>query len=240
MAAAVAVGVVTLFFATAPYGRYSRPGWGPAVPSRVGWILMEAVSLIVMTLTMLAGSNRQPLTLLFWGLWTIHYINRSVVWPCRARLRGRTMPLSVVVMAMGFNLVNAWLNGTWLFSLKDGGYETGWALAPQCIVGLVLFVFGMVLNVSSDGILFRLRESGATGYKIPRGGLFRYVSCPNYLGEILEWTGWALATWSPAGLSFAVWTIANLAPRALAHHEWYRRNFNDYPPGRKALVPFVV
>jgi protein-S-isoprenylcysteine O-methyltransferase Ste14 len=69
--------------------------------------------------------------------------------------------------------------------------------------------------------------------------LFEWVSCPNYLGEIVAWAGWALATWSPAGLVFAVWTFANLAPRAWSHHRWYRSNFPEYPKERKALVPGV-
>lgn len=67
--------------------------------------------------------------------------------------------------------------------------------------------------------------------------LFKYVSCPNYLGEIIQWAGWALLTMSPAGLVFLIWTIANLAPRALAHHRWYKETFQDYPDERKALLP---
>jgi hypothetical protein len=66
------------------------------------------------------------------------------------------------------------------------------------------------------------------------------VSCPNYLGEIIEWSGWALATWSLAGAAFALYTIANLAPRAVAYHRWYRESFNDYPPARRALLPFIL
>jgi 3-oxo-5-alpha-steroid 4-dehydrogenase 1 len=89
-------------------------------------------------------------------------------------------------------------------------------------------------------VLRALRAPGERGYKIPKGGLYEWVSCPNYLGEMIEWTGWALATWSVAGLAFAVYTIANLAPRAVAHHRWYRMQFPEYPPGRKAIIPFVL
>ena len=75
---------------------------------------------------------------------------------------------------------------------------------------------------------------------MPCGLLFRRVSCPNYLGEMIQWTGWAVATWSLAGLSFAVWTAANLVPRALAHHRWYREQFEEYPARRRAVLPFVL
>jgi 3-oxo-5-alpha-steroid 4-dehydrogenase 1 len=61
-----------------------------------------------------------------------------------------------------------------------------------------------------------------------------------YLGEMLEWTGWALATWSPAGFAFALYTVANLAPRAVDHHAWYHQQFPEYPAKRRALIPYVI
>ena len=88
--------------------------------------------------------------------------------------------------------------------------------------------------------LIRMRRGDPTTYRIPYGGGFRWVTCPNYLGEIIEWSGWALASRSPAGLAFAVFTFANLAPRALAHHRWYHDRFPAYPSDRKALIPFLL
>jgi protein-S-isoprenylcysteine O-methyltransferase Ste14 len=105
---------------------------------------------------------------------------------------------------------------------------------------VALFAAGYALNRRSDRTLRTLRAPGETGYRIPRGGGFRWVSSPNYLGEIVEWLGWALATWSPAGLAFAVYTAANLAPRAVDNHRWYREKFPDYPADRRALVPYVM
>ena len=42
---------------------------------------------------------------------------------------------------------------------------------------------------------------------------------------------------SADGLAFALWTIANLAPRAWTNHQWYRRRFPDYPQKRRVLLP---
>jgi protein-S-isoprenylcysteine O-methyltransferase Ste14 len=103
----------------------------------------------------------------------------------------------------------------------------------------LLFAAGYIINRQSDGILRGLRRPGESGYKVTDRGFYRWVSCPNYLGEVVIWLGWALATWSPAGLVFAAWTVANLVPRAKANHAWYRANFPDYPPNRKALVPGI-
>ena len=102
-----------------------------------------------------------------------------------------------------------------------------------------MFVSGFIINRWADRKLRGLRKAGETAYQIPFGGLYQYISCPNYLGEIVEWCGWALATWSLAGLTFAIWTIANLAPRARSNHRWYREHFSAYPPERRALVPGV-
>jgi hypothetical protein len=57
---------------------------------------------------------------------------------------------------------------------------------------------------------------------------------------MLEWSGFALLTWSPAALAFAVYTASNLAPRAIAHHKWYRETFPEYPRERRALLPFLI
>lgn len=146
------------------------------------------------------------------------------------------MPLAVVGMALAFNLVNAGINGCYLFFLS-GGYPTGWLLDARFLIGAALFIAGFAINRQSDIALLNLRAPGHSGYAIPYGGLYRWVSCPNYLGEIIEWVGWAIATWSLPGLAFAAWTIANLAPRARAHHRWYRERFPDYPSDRRALLP---
>ena len=77
-------------------------------------------------------------------------------------------------------------------------------------------------------------------YKIPKGGLYEYISCPNYFGEIIEWVGFAVMTWSLPGLIFAMWTIFNLVPRAISHHKWYNQKFKNYPKSRKSIVPFII
>ena len=88
-------------------------------------------------------------------------------------------------------------------------------------------------------MLRNLRKAGETGYAIPYGGLFKWVTCPNYLGELLEWIGFAIAAWTFPAFAFAVFTFANLFPRASAHHRWYREKFPDYPKDRTAIIPFV-
>lgn len=228
-----------LIFVKAPYGRHKTKGWGVEISAKKGWIIMESIPAVLLAVILVLGYNRDLVVLFFWAIWTAHYVNRAWAWPNRAKLEQKLMPLSVVILAVIFNTINCLLNGIWLFDLS-GGYELSWVTDPRFIFGVVIFFFGMIINIKSDDILFSLRDDGSTGYKIPRGGLFEKVSSPNYLGEIIEWFGFAIATWSLAGFTFAIWTFCNLAPRAFAHHRWYKQEFSDYPENRKALIPFVI
>jgi protein-S-isoprenylcysteine O-methyltransferase Ste14 len=229
---------VGLQFIVAPYGRHGRGGWGPTVPARVGWVVMESPAPLLFLAVYLAGSRRAELVpLLLLAMWQAHYLQRAFVYPFLMR-GGARMPVSLMAMAITFNTLNAYINARWVSDL--GHYPVSWLADPRFLLGAALFVAGLALNLNADRTLRGLRGPGETGYRIPYGGGYRWVSSPNYLGEIIEWTGWALATWSLAGLAFALYTIANLAPRAMANHRWYHDKFPEYPADRRALVPYLL
>ncbi len=228
---------ILLFFITAPYGRHFRSSWGLSVGSTTGWLLMEVPAVAVFAACLLSGGWPGPLELTFLLLWQSHYVNRTFIYPFRQRSKKR---VSIVIVLFGviFNVMNGYLNGRYL-GVFSNGYEVSWFWDPRFLIGTLIFAAGYVINIHSDGILLRLRRESPGEYGIPRGGMFEVVSCPNYFGEILEWTGWAIATWSLPGLAFALWTAANLIPRARSNHRWYRKTFPDYPDRRTALIPFV-
>lgn len=228
-----------LLWTTAPYGRHIREGWGPSIPSRLGWMLMEAPALLVFTGVYFAGARRfETIPLVFAALWHLHYVHRTFVFPFRLRIGGKRMPVSIPLMGITFNGLNAYVNARWVSEL--GSYSPDWLLDPRFLVGIAVFFVGLAINLHADTVLIHLRKPGETGYKIPRGGMYRWITSPNYFGEIVEWAGWALMTWSLPGLAFAVYTTANLAPRAISNHRWYRETFPDYPRERRALVPFLL
>jgi 3-oxo-5-alpha-steroid 4-dehydrogenase 1 len=229
---------VLLKLVVAPYGRHTRSGWGPTVRDRVGWIIMESPSLVLFAILYLRGPHRaEVVPLLLFCAWVVHYANRVIVYPLRLKTPGKQMPVAVVAMAFVFNVQNATMNASWIGTL--GRYPTGWIVDPRFIVGMALFAAGMAINLDADRRLLALRAPGETGYRVPRGGLYELVSSPNYFGEIVEWSGWALASYSLGGLAFALFTVANLAPRAVSNHAWYKERFPDYPQRRRALIPGV-
>ncbi len=230
---------ILLFKITAPYGRHTRKGWGPTISNTLGWMMMEAASPLAFAFFFLQGGEKSLVNWIFFGMWMGHYFNRSIIYPLRIPGKSKRMPLLICVSAIFFNVMNGFLNGCFLGTFKPD-YDNSWLTDVRFLSGVALFITGFIINFNSDNILFHLRKNSAKGeYKIPSGGLFKWVSCPNYLGEIIEWSGWALAIWSLPGLSFALWTAANLLPRALKHHAWYRANFKDYPL-TKAIIPGIL
>lgn len=225
-------------FISAPYGRHTKTTWGLMLPNKTGWVLMEAWALVTFWSFYAFYFNSNTFSLFFAGLYTFHYIHRSFIFPLRTRTKGKQMPFFIALSAIAFNSVNAGLLGFYLSELSDYplNYFTHW----NFIVGLLLFVTGFFINYKSDDILIHLRNPGETGYKIPNGFLFKYISCPNHFGEILEWFGFMLLIWNLAGVAFFVWTISNLLPRALHHHKWYLQNFTEYPKERNAVIPNIL
>ena len=229
-----------LIVVDAPYGRHVGKSWqGPTINNRLAWLVMEAPAVVVFGVCFLIGPYRDTLvSCVFCVMWESHYIYRAFIYPFRLRSSGKRMPVMVAALGFTFNVLNGYLNGRYLFSFS-GGYSSRWLLDPRFLLGALFFIAGMAICRHSDAILRRLRQSGQSGYQIPHGGLFRWVSAPNYLGEIIEWGGWALATWSIPGTAFLVWTLANLVPRARANHRWYQQHFSEYPLERQALLPGI-
>ena len=228
-----------LFFITAGYGRYNNTKWGPQMDNRFGWILMESVSPIAFFIFFFIGNKTDScVAIVFLIIWEVHYIQRAFIYPLLIR-GDKTIPISIVIFGFTFNLINSYLQGRYLFTISKT-YKVSWFFTSRFIAGLIIFLSGYVINLHSDYILRNLRKDGDTSYYIPQDGMFRYVSCPNYLGEIMEWVGWAILTWSFVGLIFALWTMANLIPRAVSHHKWYKKKFENYPKQRRAIFPFIL
>lgn len=233
-----AVVFIVLFFISAPYGKFTRAGWGPVVKSKWAWMIMEFPSPVLMTLFFLMSSQKNAARTIFLSLWLLHYIRRTFVYPFRQSGKDKPFPAVVLIMAFVFNCLNGYINGFGVFRLYN--YADKWLSSWQFIAGISLFLGGFLINITSDAKLRSFRKQNAAAYIIPEGWLFSYISSPHYFGEIVEWGGWAMLTWSIPGVVFFIFTFANLFPRAIKSHIWYKNHFPDYPAGRKAIIPFIL
>ncbi|MDR3415892.1 MAG: DUF1295 domain-containing protein [Nevskia sp.] len=223
-----------------PYGRHLHQGQPGTLPARPAWLLFEAPQWFSFALTFwLTARSPSPPAITLFALWQAHYIHRAILYPLRMRESGKRFPLSGVIFGFVFNAANGFANG---YAVAHAPHlaGTGWFDDARFRAGLAVAAAGWWINFQADSILIGLRGDGSSGYKIPYGGMFRYVSAANYFGEMVLWFGWALMSWTFAGLVFALFTVSNLLPRALSHHRWYREKFPDYPAERKAVIPLFL
>ena len=232
---------ISLYRVNAGYGRFYTPKWGPSVDNHLGWVLMEAPVFVAMLLLWWFSDRRLDVVrLVFLLLFESHYFHRSFVFPMQMRGHSR-MPLSIVLSGVLFNTLNALMQGGWIFYVSPADrYPLSWLTSLPFIIGTAIFLAGMFVNIQSDNIIRNLRKPGDTAHYLPQGGMFSYVTSANYFGELTEWVGFAILTWSWAGAVFALWTFANLAPRAARIHDLYCQEFSDQMnPGTKRIIPFL-
>ena len=239
---------IALFFFKAGYGYLSASHWGPKINNKAAWVIMESPAFIFLLLYvidyLISGhdtGNEKAVLLIMAAFFLVHYFQRAFIFPFL--MRGKSeMPILIMLMGMTFNGLNSYFIGSWLFEFAPAGkYTMEWLSSPQFIIGGLIFITGMLINLDSDHVIRHLRKPGDTKHYIPKKGLYKYVTSANYFGELTEWTGYAILTWSPAGLLFAVWTFANLAPRSKALTEKYEQEFGDEYKElkKKNLIPFI-
>lgn len=197
---------------------------------------MELPNLISAVLFYQGAKSQSLMNGFLLSLFLIHYINRAIIYPFRTRSVS-DVRLIVFLLAFGWTLYNGLMQGSYLGN--HATFPDGWMYDYRFLFGVALFCWGLYTNVQSDEILMNLRKPGDTGYYIPKGGMFEYVTAANYFGEFVEWVGFAIACQSWCGAAFAVFTWANLFPRAVTTHGWYHKKFDTYPKKRKAFFPFL-
>ncbi|KAL7421628.1 hypothetical protein Q5752_003397 [Cryptotrichosporon argae] len=256
---------LTLWVVDAPFGRFSQGGrWH--VDGNLAWAAMELVAPVTFVVTLLRGPTLAASANILSALYLIHYAHRAVVSPLLLSPPRSPQHIIVPLAAGLFNLMNAYLLATGL-AWDPPPTRVGSPAFWLPIVGWALCFAG---NVYHDEILNDLRrprgkrlisdpKDAGGRYKVPHGALFGLVSFPNYLCEWLEWACFALAAapgiWAPAPAHptaswqsrllpppwmFVLAEISIMTPRAIRGHRWYRDKFDDYPPGRKAVVPWLL
>jgi len=243
MAILCVVVFVALYFVDAGYGKMRTERWGPAINNKVGWFLMEApVFVVLLYLWAISDVKWQIPYLLFMLIFEFHYFQRSFIFPFLMKGNSK-MPLAIMFLSVIWNLINGYVQGYWLFHLAPmySAYPVNWVHSWQFIVGLLIFALGWFINMHSDHVIRHLRQPGDSNHYLPKEGMYRFVTSANYLGEITEWLGWAILTWSWAGALFFLLTCSNLVPRANSIYYRYMQEFpNEFDRKKlKRIIPFI-
>ncbi len=243
---------VALYFVDASYGAFTKKSWGKAINNKLAWFLMESPIFFAMIIIWLLSPHRfETVPMVFLLIFEIHYFQRSLIFPWLMKGKKSQMSIAVMLTGIAFNILNALMQGYWIFFESFNCHYTvrgltysdiAWLWSPQFIIGLCIFLLGFYVNLRSDYIIRHLRKNDDdTRHYLPSGFLFDYVTSANYLGELMEWLGFAILTWSLSGLVFFIWTFANLVPRANAIYKRYRKEFPEEVGQRhlKRVFPFI-
>ena len=216
----------------------------PVIPSRISWIIQECPCVFITLFFLIYAHSELTFRKILVILpFLIHYIHRSFVFPFVIH-SSKNNPLEITLMAFTFCFFNAIMINRSIFYFSD--YENDFWL--YYIFGLITFLCGMYINIFSDYSMIKQRnenKSSESKYIIPRGFMYELISCPNYFGELTEWLGFFVLSNSFSGLVFFVSTYANLFPRAIQYHQWYKTKFKDQFTTdkqlacRKAIIPFM-
>ncbi len=234
---------IALYFVKAGYGMFRSPSWGWSINNKLAWVLMESpVFVVMLVLWLYSGIGFAFPQFMFLLLFLLHYFQRSFVFPFLIKGKSR-MPVAIMVMGIVFNVLNGMMQAGGLFWFNEKiptGIGFAYLLEPYAWIGIVLFFVGMGINLHSDHVIRHLRQPGDTRHYLPQKGMYRYVTSANYFGELMEWTGFAVLTSSPAAWVFVWWTAANLVPRANAIYHKYCDEFGMEAVGkRKRIIPFI-
>lgn len=238
----------------APYGKHANDSLGSLhLNPKLGWWLMELPATLCFLPTYLlsrppsTGEGPSPkVSGLLAALFLFHYGYRGWYFPLSLRVaKGSTTSFNIVVSLIGaiFTGLHGYLHARMFKSL--GAHLTDdWLQDKRFLLGLAIYELGFWTMVHSDHTVRNLRSIDGSGprYRIPTGGAFRFVTSPQYLGEISAFGGLAVMTQTvPSAAVFAI-TCFNLIPRSFHNHTWYLKKFGDeYTKlGRKRLIPFVL
>ena len=224
----------------ASYGKHTPTTVPCPVPTRLFMLFAQFTpGLMLVTVTyFLSGNNFLGIpNIVLYSLFTVHYLFRGLIQPLLSRQSHSKVSAWI---PLGMLLANTVYHFTVADFIGSAFYCKGYYYDPRFMLGVLIFLTGLIINWASDIQLILLRSSRQDkDYLIPRGPLFVLISCPNYFGECIEWLGWAIATWSLSGLIWWLYVLSTLVPRAGHNHSWYRQQFMSYPHKRRAFIPFL-
>jgi protein-S-isoprenylcysteine O-methyltransferase Ste14 len=229
------------------YGRLKGSLFPFEFPPRIAWCLMELPNLIAVFYFTAVEGDGLGLGL---ALFLLHYLNRTIIYPLTLRTTTK-IPVEIVASALCFTSANGYLQGISNAKIQ-GGQAINWVVRSA---GLILFFAGMLINIKADRLLQASKSKTPQkkdvqpsqgsppkthNYVVIDQFLFKYISSPNYFGEIIEWLGYFLVCQNAEAFLFFFSTLNILVAAALPRHEWNRKNIEGYPLDRKAIVPFLV
>jgi len=169
-------------------------------------------------------------------LWMVHYTKRLLETLFVHEFGTLTMPI--------FNLFK---NCAYYWSFAAAvGYNVNIPTEHELpswhlYLGFPWFCCFMILNFLCHLRLKYMRRPGCNDFVIPHGGLFEYITCPNYFCEIMTWFGFNILTgFTIAGVAFNIVGTLQMIQWATQRRDKFIKLFGSkWPKNRYVLFPFI-
>lgn len=112
--------------------------------------------------------------------------------------------------------------------------------------GILIFAMGITVETLADAALMRFKRKPENKGRLLTRGLFAWSRHPNYLGEVLVWTGLALLAYSASGaaivflspvlLTFLIVRVSGIPPLEAILSD--RDGFQEWRARTNALIPW--
>lgn len=185
-----------------------------------------------------AGASEQPLgevQKLFCGLFAAHFVKRELETFFVHKFSRPTMPLFNIFKNSAYYWSFAACIGYFLchpkYTPPTHGLEK-LAAGAMCVFELGNFLVHHRLANMRSG-------DGDTKREAPKGGLFTFVSCPNYTFEIMSWVAFSAGTNIGMSWAFTLVGFLQMTDWALKKHRGYVKN-EPQLKRRKAILPFII
>jgi protein-S-isoprenylcysteine O-methyltransferase Ste14 len=136
-----------------------------------------------------------------------------------------------------------WMLCIYLLLAIAGGTNASPLGAPGGI-GMLLFIVGSWMNTHSEYARHAWKQKPENRGHLYTEGLFRYSRHPNYLGDLISFSGLSLVSgaWVTAAipaLMLAGFVFFNIPALDSHLHDRYGAAFDDYAKRTRKLIPFV-
>lgn len=235
-----------LFRINAYYGKFfdSSKRKSFTLPNRLSWIIQESPCVFVTIYYIIqliqdksTVDDQRRISVLVIIPFLAHYIHRAFLFPFVIKASKKN-PIELTILAFIFCFFNALIQNRSIFLFST--YQPRHFYSISYIIGGCTMFIGSFINLFHDYYMISLTRE-KEGYILPEGYLYDYISCPNYFGELVEWLGFALMTSTLSAWIFFISSFANLFPRAIKYHNWYKVKFKEtFPSNRLAIFPYVI
>ncbi|KAG4101152.1 hypothetical protein H8356DRAFT_1035082 [Neocallimastix lanati (nom. inval.)] len=243
----VLLGIVIIFLESTgnniPYSKFELKNergfaFSRSYSTRKGLFLIYISTIFSITIIYICDTRKKtPYHIIVYIFYLINYLKRCFEVLFIHKFSKKSSFFALLYIGISNTLVNTILCRYILLSNKNMDDSNFFYL----ILPFPLILFGWFGTFYHHILLAKLRRSSrnAKRYKIPRGGLFDYVSCPHYFMEFLTWAGFSVIVHRLSFYGHVIFIFCTFVGRSYQTKKWYNNNIVGYPRKRKCLIPLI-